>query len=194
MSKITYTFPESSSVADLRGKTFTGGVFCRIDGKWQGEPDAVNFGEHIIGGKEVTLKAIIKGKPELEAALAAHNAAKDAIKDRLNTIGWPVYQAAQSKAINARAAYDYASDRGYPVREAAAMQAADEVLDAIAQQYPLAAAYAKAESYSMAHNDLKSSAGTRAMRAIEGGADPLQAIADMEVAWSADAARAVDNS
>lgn len=193
MSKITYTFPQSSPIADLRGKTFANGTFCRIDGKWQGEPDAVNFGEHTIGGKLVMLKAKITGKPELEAALAAHNAVKAAIEARLAAIGWPVYQVAQRKAINARGAYDAASERGYPVREAAAMRVADEALDAIARQYPLAAAYAKAESYSFASNYLKSSAGTRAMRAVEAGVDPVLAIAAMEQEWSTAASNAVNN-
>lgn len=194
MQAITYTFPLDFSVTELRGKTFTGGKLCRVDGDWRGEPDAVDFGHQQIGGKTVALKAKIAGKPELEAMLAAYKAKKEAIKARLAAIGWPTYQAAQSKAINARGAYDYASERGYPVKEAAAMRVADEALDAVAQEYPLAAAYAKAESYSMAHNDLKSSAGTRAMRAIENGADPLQAVAEMDAEWTAAASRAVANN
>jgi hypothetical protein len=191
---ITYTFPLDFSVTELRGKTFTGGNLCRVDGDWRREPDAVDFGRQQIGGKTVALKAKIAGKPELEAMLAADKSEKEAIKARLAAIGWPTYQAAQSKAINARGDYDYASERGYPVKEAAAMRVADEALDAVAHEYPLAAVYAKAESYSMAHNDLKASAGTRAMRAIENGADPLQAAAEMDAEWTAAASRAVANN
>jgi len=191
---ITYTFPETSPFAELRGKTFTGGTFCRTDGKWQGEPDAVNFWEQTIDGKKVILKVKISGKPELEALLADKNAAEAARKARLDAIGWPAYQAAQSKAINARGAYDAASEYGYPAREAAAMKAAEEALANAAQKYPLAAAYAKAEAYSFSSNDLKSSAGNRAMLAIISGEDPITAVEKMEQEWSFAAARAVENS
>ncbi len=191
---ITYTFPLDFSITELRGKTFTGGKFCRVDGGWGGEPDVVNFGDQEIGGKTVVLKAKIEGKPELEAMLAAYKEEKESIKARLEAIGWPAYQAAQTAASNARGDYDYASQRGYPVKEAAAMRIADDALDVAAQEYPLAAAYAKAENYSMARNDLKSNAGTRAMRAIENGADPMRAVAEMEAEWSAAAEKAVQNA
>lgn len=194
MSKITYTFPESSPVAELRGKTFSGGKFCRLDGKWQGEPDAVNFGEHTVGGKLVMLKAKIKGKPELEKALANYQAAQAAEAAILASIGWPQYQAVQSRAINAQGAYEAASQHGYPVKQAAAMREAEEALEAARAQYPLAAAYAKAESYSMASNDQKSSAGRKAMDAIKSGADPLQAVEKMKSDWSAAASKSCDNS
>jgi len=194
MQAITYTFPLDFSVAELRGKTLVGGKFCRVDGDWRREPDAVDFGRQQIGGKSTVLIAKIAGQPELEAALAAYKEKEEAVKARLAAIGWTTYQAAQSKAINARGAYDCASERGYPVKEAAAMRDAEEALNTVAQQYPLAAAYAKAESYSMAHNDLKSSAGTRAMRAIENGADPLQAVEEMDAEWTSAASRAVANN
>ena len=194
MSKITYTFAIDFPAQELRGKTLTGGEFCRADGKWQEEPDAVNFGKQTINGSKVILKVKIAGKPELEAALAAHNAENTAVQDRLVAMGWPQYQAAQRLAINAAEDYDTASEHGYPVREAAAMRAADDALEVIAQQYPLAAAYAKAAAYSYAANDLKASAGNQAMRAIEQGADPLQAVADMSADWSAAAAQAVYNN
>lgn len=194
MQAITYTFPLDFSVTELRGKTFSGGKLCRVDGDWHGEPDAVDFGHQQVGGKTVALKVKITGKPELEAMLAAYKVEKEAIKARLAAIGWPTYKAAQSKAINARDAYDYASERGYPAKEASAMRVADEALDAVAQEYPLAAAYAEAESYGRSHNYLKSSAGTRAMRAIENGADPLQAVAEMEAEWTSAASRVVANN
>jgi hypothetical protein len=189
--KITYTFPLDCKIAKLRGITVSGGEFCRIDGTWQGTPDAVRFVESIEGK---TIMASITGKPELEAALAAHQTFQQTTKDRLSAIGWTQYQAAQHRAYNARIAYDHASERGYPVREAAEMRKADAALAAARAQYPMAAAYAKAESYSMAHNDQKASAGRRAMIAIESGADPIATIATMEAEWHAAAEKAVQNA
>lgn len=191
---ITYTFPKDFKMAELRGKTFTEGKLSRADGKFDGEPDAVDFGNVKIGGKNVRLKVQISGRHELEAALAAHKAEKAAIAERLASIGWPIYRSAQLKAMNARSAYDSASERGYPAKEAAAMVAADKELEEVSKKYPLAAAYAKAESYSMAHNYAKAAAGKRAMRAIEQGADPLQAVAEMGAEWTDAASRAVENS
>lgn len=191
MDKITYTFPTDCKVPQLRGKTFTGGEFCRIDGKLKGEPDAVRFAERFEGQ---IVMARIAGTPELEAALAGYKAAQQAVADRLAAIGWPEYELLQRKAGNARIAYDSASDRGYPVREAAAMRAADEALDAARAQYPLAAAYATAVSYSMAGNYAKAAAGTRAMRAIEAGADPIATVEEMMTEWSAAAEQAVRNA
>ena len=191
MTKISYTFAEDCAIAELRGVTVTGGEFCRIDGKYIGTPDAVRFATQ-VNGKGVIAK--IAGKPELEAVLAEHLATKQAVTDRLAAIGWPVYQAAQSNAINARGAYDAASEYGYPVKQARAMREADEALDACAAQYPLAAMYAKAENYSFASNYAKAAAGRRAMQAIEQGSDPRTVVATMEAEWSAAAERAVDNS
>ena len=191
MNKITYTFQRDCKVAALAGKTFTGGEFCRTDGKWQGEPDAVRFAEKVDGK---TVMARIAGKPELEAALAASKAEKAAVANRLAAIGWPQYKVAQRAAYNARAAYDRASERGYPAREAAAMRAAHEALDAARAQYPLAETYANAESYSLASNYVKAGAGARAMAAIEGGADPLAEVATMKSEWGVAAAQAVANA
>lgn len=182
MSKITYTFPADCPIPELRGVTATGGTFCRLDGKWDGEPDAVRFETRIKGNGVV---ARIAGKPELEAALAAHNAAKQAKADRLAAIHWPEYQAVQRRAANAAHAYERASEHGYPVAEAAADRRAHEALVAAREQYPLAALYAKAESYSMASNYIKAGAGRRAMEAIEQGADSAEAVAAMEAEWTA---------
>lgn len=195
MSSITYTFPDDCKVAALRGVTAVGGVFCTASGKWRDPIDAVKFTTE-INGRGVT--AMIAGKPELELLLAAHLAriaAEQAAKDAaLSALSWPQYQAIQRRAANAREAYDRASEYGYPAKEAAAMRAADEALESARQQYPLAAAYAKAESYSMAANDQKASAGNRAMKAIESGADPLATISAMDAEWSAAAAKAVQNA
>jgi hypothetical protein len=191
MDSTTYTFPADCQVPALRGRTVTGGHFIRLNGGYTGDYDAVRFAE-IVDGKGVVAR--IKGKPELEAALAAYHAEQKAIADRLALIGWPQYRAAQSAAINARGEYESASDRGYPVREARAMRAADDALEAAAGKYPLAALYAKAESYSFAEHDQKASAGKRAMRAIEQGSDARSAIAAMEQEWHSAAAQAVENA
>lgn len=191
MDRITYTFPADSPVPQLRGVTVSGGVFCVASGKWQNPIDAVRFATEVDGRP---VMAMIAGKPELEKALADHLAAAAAKTDVLASIGWPQYQAIQSRAVNARHDYHAASAHGYPIREARSMHAADDALDAAQAEFPLAAAYAKAESYSMAANDEKASAGRRAMDAIESGADPLVAVEKMNDEWSASAARSVANS
>ena len=189
--KLTYTFATDCPVPQLRGITATGGTFCRIDGAWQKEPDAVRFRER-IDGKAIVAR--IAGKPELEAALIAHKNAEIEIAAKLAAIGWPAYKAVQRAAENARESYDRASEYGYPAKEAAAMRITDEALAAARVQYPLAAAYARAESYSMAANDQKASAGRTAMAAIESGADALATIQAMEAEWSDAAERAVQNA
>jgi len=190
-SNLTYTFATDCPIPQLRGITVTGGQFCRIDGAWRKEPDAVRFAER-IDGKAIVAR--IAGKPELEAALMAHKNAETETAARLAAIGWPAYQAVQRAAENARAAYDLASEYGYPAKEADAMHTTDKALTAARVQYPLAAAYARAESYSMAENDQKASAGSKAMAAIEGGTDALAAIKIMEDEWLAAAERAVQNA
>ena len=55
----------------------------------------------------------------------------------------------------------------------------------LTEKYPVAAAYLKAESWSMASHYAKSSAGSRAMKRIENGEDSRLAIAAMESEWSA---------
>src|SRR3990167_8859344 len=111
----------------------------------------------------------------------------------LDGAGWPIYRTAQLNAHDARAAYYHASEHGYPTREAATMRDADEVLAAVGTQYPMAAAYARAESYSMADNFEKSEAGRHAMQAIESGSDPIAAIKKMEADWLTSASRMVEN-
>lgn len=191
MEKITYTFTADCPVAQLRGVTVYGGVFCAASGKYNDPIDTVRFTTK-VDGRVVTAR--IAGKPELEQLLAEHLAAEAAKVATLASIGWPQYQAIQSRAINARGAYDAASEYGYPAKEARAMQAADEALDAARAQYPLAAAYALAESYSMAAHDQKSSAGHTAMAAIESGVNPISAVTKMEADWTASAAKCVSNN
>lgn len=183
---ISYTFPSDCPIAKLANQTVTGGKPCTLPDGSAG----VDFG-HQIGG---IVKARLAGKPDLKAQVDAYLADLMARKSLLATIGWPEYQKVQSRAYNARAAYDRASEHGYPAREAMAAQMADKALDAARAQYPMAAAYAKAESYSMASNFAKAGAGRNAMAAIELGTNPAAAVAAMESEWSAAAERMVQNA
>jgi len=187
---VTYTFPADCRVPELRGITCHGGVFCRADHKTCGEPDAVRF-DLRINGRQVV--ALIAGKPELEAALAAHKADISAKETMLASLGWPAYQAAQRLAHNAKHEYDRASEYGYPARESAALRRALAALDEARATYPLAALYARAEAFSEAANYIKAAAGQRAMDAIEAGAEPAAAIASMEAEWDAYCRRATES-
>ena len=54
----------------------------------------------------------------------------------------------------------------------------------MAAMYPIAAAYHKAESWSLAANYAKANAGRKAMNRIKAGEDHEKVIADMENEWS----------
>ena len=69
MSGITYTFPMDCPVAELRGVTVTGGR----PGMFRGS-EVVNFTTE-VAGRPVT--ALVAGKPELEAAVAAYRNAEE---------------------------------------------------------------------------------------------------------------------
>ena len=57
--------------------------------------------------------------------------------------------------------------------------------DDLRPQYPVAAAYLKAESWKYADHYAKSAAGQKAMERIASGEDYTQALNDMEAEWSA---------
>lgn len=188
---ISYTFPSDCKIAALRGETLTGGAFARIDGKTSGTPDAVLFWT-TLDGQRVPVKVIVSGKPELEALLAAHLGQGATTKAHLEAIGWPQYEVALRAMYNAEAAYNRASERGYPAREATALEAAQAALAKAEAQYPGAAGYGEAQAYAQAANYAKAAAGKAAMAAIEAGEDPAQAIAKMKAAFQAAARAAVD--
>jgi hypothetical protein len=54
----------------------------------------------------------------------------------------------------------------------------------VATQYPVAAAYLKAESFEMASNYAKSAAGQKAKQRIANGEDYIIALAEMEAEWT----------
>ena len=177
---ITYTFCLDFPVAELRGITLTGGKFCRIDGL-PGNPDAVRFARG-INGKSVMARIV--GKSELESALADYLAAHAKKEAILSAIGWTDYAKARNAAINAFAAYERASEHGYPAKEAAAMRIADAKLATAKDAFPDAALYAMADGFSMSANYVKAAAGRDAMDAIESGCNPSEAIAAMKAAWA----------
>lgn len=54
---------------------------------------------------------------------------------------------------------------------------------AVAEKYPIAAAYIKAENWACAQNHVKANAGSVALRKIGNGEDSNAAIAEMEATW-----------
>lgn len=180
---ITYTFPASVDPR-LAGRTYTNGKIAVVNGA-----QVVDFG--VRAGVRVCAK--ISGRPELEAALAAHNAAIAKREQVLKEISWAEYERIQGDAINARGAYDAASEHGYPTREAAAMARADGELELVGKRLPRAKAYALAIGYVQAANYAKSAAGSRAVERIESGEDAIKVVADMQAQWSEAASRAVLN-
>jgi hypothetical protein len=57
-------------------------------------------------------------------------------------------------------------------------------IDGLLKQYPRAAAYLKAESYSLADHYAKAAAGKKALEKIINGDDYAQALAEMDKEWS----------
>lgn len=194
---ITYTFPTDCPVPQLRGVTFIGGQLTKtkIDDKWV---DAVVFQGPLIDGRTVTAR--LDNKPDLQAIVAyAKEAADIAAAAKQAAIeasvpGLAAYEAAMRAYSNALADYERASQYGYPAKEAAASEAADNALQAVHAQYPATVAWRKIESYCQASNYDKSAAGDVARRSVEAGKDIFEAVAIMETDWKAAAERAVWNS
>ncbi len=196
MTKITYTFPVTCPIPALRGVTCTGGVLSRrvIGGK---VTEVVAFANKVAGNE---VMAIVAGKPELEKAVAEIKAAEaKAVSDEQAALeaavpGVTAYEAAMKTYSNASAAYDRASGRGYPAREAAAAKAANETLQAVYLQYPATALWSKIIGYTQASNDSKASAGDAAKKAVLAGQDIAKAVEKMEADWLQAAEQAVWNS
>jgi len=103
---ITYTFPLDCKIPHLRGVTARGGIIGRqiINGR---AVDVVRFAP--INGELVS--AIIAGKPELEAALAAHHA-EDAARQRAQEAHEQTLEGQREKL--AREEHDTYSPDHYP--------------------------------------------------------------------------------
>lgn len=126
-------------------------------------------------------------KPEVIAILKAETEAKEnAYQDREKAIAGIEGLTELKKAINAERAYHKEFNR----------RMEDEGLSSfppnlpkvkssdIAAQYPRAAAYIKAEAWTMASNSAKYSAGKKALERIINGEDYTQVITDMDTEWS----------
>jgi hypothetical protein len=196
MSNITYTFPADCPIAELAGVTVSGGKIQNILVN-KVLTEVVVF-ETKVQGKSVTAK--VAGKPELEAAVAAIKAAEAQAKaDARATLeaavpGLAAYESASSAYSAAVHAYDRASERGYPVNEAARAQAAEKVLFAVYEQHPATKLWAQIEKYSYGSNYDRAACASKAKAAVMSGVPIADAVAKMEADWSAAAERAVWNS
>lgn len=108
--------------------------------------------------------------------------------------GWTAYSQALDALGRARDRYDRDSEHGYPAKAAAAVKVAETTLSQLAAQYPAAGAYAKIVAFANASNDVKATCGHVAMTAVDSGADPIIAAAEMESQWSTGAIRSTLNS
>lgn len=113
--------------------------------------------------------AEIKAREDAAARLTANVPGLDALRDARSQ--WSSYHDAFSRAIDQ-------GDCRMPSKPLVDAKA-------IANQYPAAVAYLKAESYEYASNYAKAGAGRRAKQAIADGADYTEALVQMEAEWSA---------
>ncbi len=111
---------------------------------------------------------------------AAEKAAYEArqARIRLNVPGLDEVREAIEASRRQHAAFERAMDRGD-----GRLPAATKIdLDTVKATFPRAAAYIKAESYSMASWDVKADAGRKAMERLEAGEDHIAVLADMDKA------------
>ena len=163
---------------DLRFATrFDGGKLVKTGNIFIGRPQQVQ--------KDNALVDIKAAKPEIIACLEAQEAEERAtLEERERKIaaipGLKEIQDAQNDvaAWNKEFRESFADVGGLGVRKKPEYD-----FDAMYAEYPVAAAYLKALSYSMATNDMKAAAGKTAIDAILSGADPAAAIQEMESAW-----------
>ena len=187
MASITYTFPADFHAPQMRGVTCTGGQFQRR--KVGGSVVDVCAFETRINGQQII--ATVAGKPELEAAMAAEAAAKDrAAANRAARLaaavpGLDEYERAASALLDARTAYERASDRGYPAKEAAALKDAESALGDVVAAHPVTAIWAQIQGFIDSANAEKSALGQQAIAAILAGESAVVAAASMRDQWSA---------
>lgn len=181
----------------MRGVTCYGGKQqkAKIEGKYV---DVVAFSSPLIGGLTVTAK--IANHPALKAIVDAVNAtaaaeflAKRACLEAA-VPGLAEYESAAKDVSIAFAAYERASDRGYPAKEAAALSAAENKLNRVHDDYPATVAWRKIVAYSQASNVSKYSAGLSAIKAVEAGENVFLVAERMEAEWSEQAGVLVSNS
>ena len=133
------------------------------------------------------MDALKTAKPEIIAELKGRKDAE--IKAREEAAARLVANVPGLEALaNARAKWDmYYEDQQSAIERGAVKmpQRPTEDIKALAEQYPVAAAYLKAEAYEYASNYAKSEAGRKAKQAIADGADYSEALAQMEADWQA---------
>lgn len=137
--------------------------------------------------KAAELQAIKEAKPEILAYLKAEKQAKeDAAKARTAAIDGIEGLDILRKAINDHGAYHDEVNRRFEDEMMSGIMPAKPTasISEIEAQYPRAAAYIKAENWTLASNVDKYSAGKRAVERIINGEDHAQVIADMETEWS----------
>jgi len=120
--------------------------------------DAANLAKEKYDGREDKKQKNIPGLAELEKNIAE----------------WDYYQEIQQKMME-----NEMNDGVNPPR-----RPKKEVVETAAQ-YPIAAAYVKADNWSMASHYAKSTAGSKAKKRIEDGEDRKIVIAQMEKEWTA---------
>lgn len=128
----------------------------------------------IVSNKPAILEILLAEKYETERKARERQDKIDAIK------GLTELRAAIRELKDYYDRYNEAVENGYgilPVRP-------DIDLDAIRAAHPRAAAYLRAESYSLSENDAKASAGAKALERLINGEPHETVIADMEQEWT----------
>lgn len=138
--------------------------------------------QEIAAGKWKT--EVLEIKADLTARKEAEDAARAARKAKIAAIaGLPEIRAAIEAEERYRAEFDVMMDDENNDGARPPKRPATDVAQLMAE-YPRAAAYLKAESWSMAAHDVKASAGSRALEKIISGDDYASAIAEMDAAWA----------
>jgi len=177
---ITWTAPADSPVPGIGGQTFTGGIVTVFNGELM-----VDFGYQRIGGKPQRLRARVKGKPDLAAAIEQAKAADTATEEEeaatldANVPGLEALRAARMGEEEYQGAFQRmmeseGNDGANPPRKPATS------VKALAAQYPRAALYVRAEGYERASHWAKSKAGTEAMAIIAAGGDLADAASKLD--------------
>lgn len=128
----------------------------------------------IVSNKPAILEILLAEKRETERKARERQDKIDAIE------GLTELKSAIRELKDYYDRYNEAVENGYgilPVRP-------DIDLDAIRADYPRAAAYLRAENYSLSENDAKASAGAKALERIINGEPHETVIAEMENEWS----------
>lgn len=134
----------------------------------------------MVKGDTAAHESIIAHKPEILAylkAAAAEHAAKIAAIDGLDELRQAIYDAEKYSEEFTKMMDDEYNDGVKPPKKP------KTDVDAVRKAHPQAAAYIKAENWSMASHYAKIAAGARALERITNGEDYKAAIEDMEKEW-----------